>query len=208
MVPIQKKLPRWGVPLFFTLYLLLGMVVVNDYGISWDEPLQRRHGQISVDHIVERFGLSWGKTHEIIALRSAPGRQYSVLFSGTCDLLERALGIKEDFRKSYLLRHRMNFLFFWLGAIFFYKILFHRFQHRTFALLGTLFLILSPRIFAHSFYNPKDIILLSFYIISSYTLIRFLETRSLKHALWHALATGLVINARMPGIFIPALTVF
>lgn len=208
MIGMKKVLPGWIIPLFFFGYLLLGLGIVPDYGISWDEPLQRRHGQLSVDHIIDRFGLNWEKSNDIIALRSAPGRQYSVLFSATCDLMERGLGIVKDYRKSYLLRHTMVFLIFWVGSIFFYKILLRRFRHRGFALLGTIFLILSPRIFAHSFYNPKDIVLLAFYIVSSYTLLRYLETRKIKHALGHALATALVINARMPGVIIPALTVF
>ena len=207
MIETQKSFPGWIAPVFFSIYLLVGLVLVSDYGISWDEPLQRRHGQISIDHIIRQFGLDWELSYEGIALKSAPGRQYSVLFSGTCDLLERSLGIKGNFRKSYLLRHRMVFLLFWLSSIFFYKLLVNRFRHYGFALLGTLFLVLSPRIFAHAFYNPKDIILLVFYIISSYTLIRYLETRSIKHALWHALATGLVINARMPGVIVPALSI-
>lgn len=206
MFRMKKALSALIVPLFFLAYLGFGLSIVDDYGISWDEPLQRRHGQISVDHIIDRFGLDWEKYNDIIALRSAPGRQYSVLFSVTCNLLNRAFGITKDFRKSYLLRHTMNFLVFWLGSIFFYKILVKRLGHKGLALLGTLFLILSPRIFAHSFYNPKDIILLAFYIVSSYTLLRYLETRTIKHALAHALATALVINARMPGIIIPALS--
>lgn len=206
MIGFKKVLSGWISPLFFVAYLAIGLSIVSDYGISWDEPLQRRHGQLSVDHIIDRFGLEWKKSNDIIALRSAPGRQYAVLFSATCDLLDRALGITKEFRKSYLLRHTLNFLIFWLSSIFFYKILVKRFEHKGFALLGTLFLILSPRIFAHSFYNPKDLILLAFYIISSYTMIRYLETRGIKQAFAHALATALVINARMPGVIIPALS--
>lgn len=207
MIRTNKRWPGWIAPLFFLAYLVLGLSIVGDYGISWDEALQRRHGQISVDHIIDQFGLPWEKTFDNVALKSAPGRQYSVLFSGTCDLLERAFGIKADFRKSYRLRHTMVFLVFWLGTIFFYKTLHRRFQHIGIALLGTLFLILSPRIFAHSFYNPKDIILLAFYMVSSYTMIRFLETRQVRYALAHALGSALVINARMPGLIIPALTI-
>ena len=45
--------------------------------------------------------------------------------------------------------------------------------------LGSLFLILSPRIFAHSFYNSKDLAFLSFFIISIYTMVRYLEEKTL-----------------------------
>ena len=136
----------------------------------------------------------------------AQGRQYTVLFSMTAAVLERLLGYTDQFRKRYLLRHYMVFLLFWVAAIYFFRLLKLHFKNHYWALLGTLLLLLCPRIFAHSFYNPKDIVLVSFYIISSYTLIQFFDRPNIKTTLWHALATALVINARMPGIIVPALS--
>ena len=48
------------------------------------------------------------------------------------------------------------------------------------AFIGTTFLLLSPRIFADSFYNNKDIIFLSFFIINIYTAINFFEKQKIQ----------------------------
>jgi hypothetical protein len=69
-------------------------------------------------------------------------------------------------------------------------------------------LILSPRLFAESFYNSKDLVFLSLFIISIYTLIQFLEKTSLFRAAVHALACALLIDVRILGILVPGLTLF
>ena len=105
-----------------------------------------------------------------------------------------------------LFRHLITFLLFYLATIFFYLICRQRFKSYSLALLSTLFLILSPRIFAHSFYNSKDLAFLSIFIISIYTLEKFLQKRSFTTAFFHAFVSAVLIGIRVMGIFIPALT--
>jgi len=64
-------------------------------------------------------------------------------------------------------------------------------------------MILSPRIFADAFYNSKDIIFLSFYIISTYSLVKFLQWPSFKTAFYFALSSALLINTRILGVIMP-----
>lgn len=73
-------------------------------------------------------------------------------------------------------------------------------------MLGSLFLILSPRIFADSFYNSKDIAFLSLFIISIYTLIGFLDKKTVPRAFIHALSSAFLIDIRVLGIIVPFLT--
>jgi hypothetical protein len=86
--------------------------------------------------------------------------------------------------------------------------LYSRFNNFWIAILGTTFLLISPRIFAHSFYNSKDLIFLSFLIFSLFSAIKFIEKKSLQTALLHSLFTGLLVAVRIPGIFIFFLTLF
>jgi hypothetical protein len=58
-----------------------------------------------------------------------------------------------------------------------------------------------------SFYNPKDLPFLSFFIIAIFTLYMFLETRSVKFAFFHGLATGFAAAMRILGILIVVLTI-
>ncbi len=203
--------------LFFTVTLIIGWVILPDYGISWDEFLQRRYGLMAYDHVVRTFGLDWQLFYPDYFLESTAGRQYSIIFSLVAAAIERLLNIgPEDHYAQFQLRHKMTFLLFWLSTICFYKILKERFFYQKHAdgnrsvyypLLGTLLLLLTPRVFAHSFFNPKDIVLLSFYIISLYTLIRFLKKTTLITGFIHGIACAFVVNARTPGLIVPVLTV-
>ena len=38
--------------LFFLIFLCIGLFIFRDYGISWDGPLQRDIGTVSVNYIV------------------------------------------------------------------------------------------------------------------------------------------------------------
>jgi hypothetical protein len=199
---------KWLIPGFFATYLVLGLWLVPDYGMSWDEAVQRRYGLVALDYYIEKLGIPWEKSFPEASLETAGGRQYSVLFPTFGALMERLLHLEDDFRGRYLMRHYAVFILFWIGAIYFYRLLYERLHNPWLALLGVVMLIASPRIFAHSFFNPKDIVLLSFYVIASFTMVRFLYDPSPKRAAAHGLATALVVNARILGIIIPVLTVF
>ncbi|MGB0840547.1 MAG: hypothetical protein ACPGXL_10415, partial [Chitinophagales bacterium] len=196
------------VPAFFVAFLVLGLSIFDDYGISWDEHIQRKHGLVSFDYINATFGHPWG-TDKLVESEDLPTynrRNYGVFFQLSNIFLENLLGL-EDARDWYLLRHLNTFLLFWIACLFFYKLLFLRFNHWQFALLGTLLLILSPRIFGNAFFNPKDMVLLPWYIISGYTMICFLLRKNGYFAVIHAITSAMVINARITGLIIPVMTI-
>jgi hypothetical protein len=132
---------------------------------------------------------------------------YGMIYQITASGLELALGYENDPYHYYKLRHWMNFLLFWLASIYFYRTLRLRFPDQPwYPLLGTLALVLSPRIFANGFYNPKDHLLLVFYLISVFTLLRFLKHRTWRNLIFHAFATGLALNTRLPALIVPLTT--
>ncbi|MEM9888292.1 MAG: glycosyltransferase family 39 protein [Bacteroidota bacterium] len=194
------------VPLFFLFLLAIGLWIVPDYGISWDEDIQRKHGRVAWDYVSEKWNLDWEKLEPEESFRIYKYNFHGTLFQMTCFWIQRQLGL-EDYRDITLLRHYSVFLLFFLSSIFFYKTLKFRFRSWQLALLGTAMLVLSPRIFGNAFFNTKDLILLPCYIISIYTLLRFLQAKNGKWAIWHAIACALVINARLMGVIVPFLTI-
>ena len=107
----------------------------------------------------------------------------------------------DDAYRFYRIRHVLGYLLFGLALVFFYRTLRLRWPTEPwYPLLGTLILALTPRIFAHAFFNPKDHILLVFYVIATYTLARFLRRRSYGALACHALATALALNTRFPAL--------
>jgi hypothetical protein len=197
----------WYSPLFFLLFLIVGLSILDDYGISWDESIQRRHGRVSIDYAAKKLGMDHSPLEPDWDLEDYQWQNYGMLYSITGNLLELGLGYEEDPYRHYQVRHYLCFLLFWVACIFFYRSLRLRFPERAwYPLLGTMALILTPRIFAHAFFNPKDHILLVFYLINTFTLLRFLKHRSWSTLVLHALATGLALNTRLPALIVPMTT--
>lgn len=198
--------PKLLIILFFSGYLVLGLSLVDDYGIHWDDHSQYLHGLVTTDYLNKLCGgCLTDKPLSGISLEDYKDRTHGVLFQVLSLGIQNLLGIS-DARGVFLLRHFFTFIIFFTGLIFFYRLLMLRFDNRAMAMLGVLFMILSPRIFADSFYNSKDIVFLSLTIISIWTLVRFLQRATFTSATFHALASALLISTRIVGVFMPAVT--
>ena len=105
------------------------------------------------------------------------------------------------------LRHIFNYLIFLIGSFYFFLVL-RNFYNFKLSLLGLIFLILSPRIFAESFYNNKDIVFLSFFCISTFYGFNFLKQKTLKELIKFSIFSALATGVRLAGLLIPVLIMF
>ncbi len=184
------------VPLFFGLLFVVSLVGFRAYGISWDEPNMTNVGEYAYNYVFR--GQPW-------ATENAQ-RFYGTAFEMLLAIIRNGFEITSP-RAIFLMRHLVTFWFFIVGVYFFYRLATHHFRRWQFGLFGALLLVLSPRIFADAFYNSKDIPAMVSFIVSMYTMVLFLEKKTWKRLLWHALATGLVIGIRITGVIVPAFTV-
>jgi hypothetical protein len=188
------------------LLMVLGTQIYRDYGISWDEPQQRLIGQVSTNYILETlFPFLDRSIADVPALHVFRDKDYGVVFEVPAVLLEKAFGL-EDPRDIFMMRHLLNYIVFLIGVASVFKLLEYRFGDWRPALLGAFLLVLSPRFFAESFYNTKDIVFMSFFALAMMTMMRFLVEPSVRTAALHALATGLAIDVRIMAVLIPAAT--
>ena len=193
---------------FFALYLAVGLLAFDDYGVSSDEEHNRRNGQISARYVT-------GQVAQVLGIRSPTeletqihtyrDRDYGVFVELPLYALETALGL-DDSRDRYLARHLATFLIFWGACIAFFFLAKNRFGRWWIALIGCALLIASPRIFAHSFFNSKDIGFLSVFIVAMYTLQRFRSDPSVLNVVLHAVASAAAVSTRIVGVLIPAIT--
>ena len=65
-----------------------------------------------------------------------------------------------------------------------YKLLLNRFSNINIALVGTLFYVLSPWIYASSFFNNKDLVFLSLKTIALYYCFKSLEKINYKNLIF------------------------
>lgn len=189
------KFPHSAVIIFFLTFLIIGLTIFDDYGVSWDEPRSRLNGIVTVKYLIQKDPL----------LLNYEDKYYGPVFESFLVGLEKVLNLT-DTRHIYLMRHLFTFFSFYMGVVFFFLLTKKQFKSWKIALLGCLFLILSPRIFAHSFYNSKDIPFLAMFIVSIYTLLRYLDKKTFINAVFHALACALLIDIRIIGVIVPFLT--
>ena len=89
-----------------------------------------------------------------------------------------------------------------MSSIFFYKILIIRFKNWSLAIFGVLFYVLSPRIFAESFYNNKDLILLSLFSISFYYVLIFFKKENKLNSIKLGIISAVCTCSRVLGILL------
>ena len=98
----------------------------------------------------------------------------------------------------------LNFIIFFIGSIFFYKLLLNRFSNYKISIVGTLFFILSPRIYGNGFFNMKDIVFLSLTIISLYYCFKYWDKNNYRNLLIFTFFAAFATSHRILGIFLPA----
>ena len=138
------------------LLAIAGAAVLDDYGVSIDEDTQRRLAGANWLHVSSGAGLHFREPHR---------RFYGVAaFELPLLLAEKALGL-DDMRHVYLLRHAAGHLLFLAGALC-CALLARRMTGSTVAALLALALFaLQPRIYAHAFFNSKDVPALALFAV-------------------------------------------
>lgn len=191
---------------FFAGLIILGLLIHTDYGISWDEPQSRLTGLVNAKHLSQTlFPFSSTAHLNVSDLQSFRDKDYGVAFELPVVALEQVLGL-QDSRQIYEFRHLMTFLFFLLGAYALVNLIERRWQSWQWGLVGAGLLILSPRFFAEAFYNSKDIVFMSAFVIALATMAAFLQTPTRKTLLLHAFATAFAMNIRIMAVVILATT--
>lgn len=180
------------VPAFFLLLLAIGLAVYKDYGLTWDDLAQVEIGELNFKYAFQGDP----------ALLSLKNRYYGPLFEMFLYAVTRGM----PDRQLFLVRHLLTFAVFYVGVFFLYLLAKKITQSWQAGLLAALFLAATPPIFAHAFYNSKDIPFLAAFILAVYTLTRCLDHAAYRNILLHALASAVLVALRAPGILIFGLT--
>lgn len=194
--------------ILFVIYFISGLLVYKDYGVSYDEGTERHIGIMNIIHIARQLAPDMASKVIPPDLKNAPDmehyrdRDHGALFALPMVILEKGLGIDDELG-VYRLWHLSTFLIFALSIIFLYKLLSERFQKQYISLLGCFIYVFSPRFWAESFYNPKDLPLLSLFVIAGYLGFKILKGANYKYAIGLGLVMGLATALRIVGIFLP-----
>jgi hypothetical protein len=198
-----------AIGLFFFSLLVLGLNSYRQYGISWDDPFQRLTGAVTVNYLAKKFSVLAflaSQYESIPPLSKYKDRDYGVAFEAPAFALEQLLRLK-DYRDIYMFRHLLIFLVSLGGVYAVYRLACRRFSNWRIGLLSALFLVLTPRLFAESFYNSKDIVFMAAFAMAMNTTISLVLKPSLKTALLNALVSALAIDIRLMAVLLPIVSV-
>ena len=203
--------------ILFSIFFTVGIMSFKDYGVSSDALNSTLKGMVTANYLGQkilpsytesykkRFSKSTNKEYKKIqSLSEGKTKYYGVVFEFPTFLIERIFNVSEK-HKQYQFKHFLTFLLFFVSLISFYKLINLRFQNWILAIIGVTIMFLSPRIFANSFYNNKDIVFLSFFIFSIHSSIKFLQTPNLKTLIFSALFCALAIDVRIMAIITPVI---
>ena len=177
------------------LFLLAGLVTAGDYGITFDETLQRRIAQANWRYLQ-------GQADRVDTDLYAD-RVYGVVFELPLLLAERALGL-EDYHYVHRLRLTLTHLFFIVGGYFCWRLAYQLSGNRLLAILALLLYLLHPRIYGQSFINSKDPVFLSMFVVALYLLERAFRKDTVGAFVLLGIAVGLLTNLRIMGIMLLA----
>jgi len=199
------------VTLFFLFFFLIGSYVYDSYGISLDEEGTRAHGFMTLKYIYEIFfPLQVSIIDNYITVPKLSeffSNDHGAFLDTFFAFIEINFGLDQS-KEYYLIRHYICFVIFFIGVYFFYLLAKFKFNDWRFGILASAFLVLSPRIFAESFYNNKDLAFMSLFIISLYCCLKFIYKPNIKHAVTFAFTSALATDLRLMGIFLPILSLF
>lgn len=184
--------------ILFTVSSLLTILSFKDYGVAWDESIQRGIGITTYNYVF----------HNDPALKTVEFRDLGTGFELPLIFIEKLLKL-HDSRDIYLMRHLATSLFFLISVFCGYILALRLFKNQFIACLGFILLAFHPRIYAHSFFNSKDIPFLSAFIVA-FLLCEIAFTKN--KPLWYfimGLGCGYVTSIRIMGILLfPCMTLF
>ena len=176
------------------LFLLVGLGVLDDYGVWADEGGPRRRAQNHLRYLV---------SGDTTGLPTNHNQYYGLVFEVPALLVERLLGLT-DRRHQLLTRHGLIHLVFLLGGLAGYVLAYRLFDNRVLAVFAMLMFLLHPRLYAHSFFNSKDIPFASLFLIVLLLIHRAFRTDTVAAFAGLGMGVGVATNLRIMGmVFVP-----
>ena len=191
---LLRRIPFWAQTLALcALFAVAGVAVLDDYGMQTDTVVQR---------IIAIHNAEYIATGSADGLYKVDYRYFGVVFEMPLLLIERAFGL-QDSRHIYLTRHLLTHMLFIAGGFACAMLAYRMLGSRWIALFAMLLFLLHPRLYAHSFFNTKDIPFAATLLITLYLAHRAFRKDTLGAFLLCGIGVGLAINQRPFGLMLP-----
>ena len=183
--------------------LFAGLIIVRDYGQSWDEPGVYNYGEYALKAYRSLFhpqslpDFNGGATH------SSDLNYYGPSYFIIATLLSKVLLKLVSSWTTIIAWHVVNFITFQIGIMIFY-LLAKRWMSNIASFGATLLFAAQPLFWGHAFINPKDIPFAIFFLASIYSGLKMMDSQSVPKSMLVLLAgiiLGMTNSFRVAGIF-------
>lgn len=182
----------------FLAYLAVGIGIYRDYGISSDEPTERISTLVNVKYILTFLGHDHAAQMEVPELETYSDRYYGTLLQMPSVVFEAG---DQGLGDIFYGRHLYTFGLCFMGYITFFFLCKMLLKSNLLGILGTMMIALYPRFFAEQFYNIKDMVFVSVFMISMLVTVKLIESKfNWKWIFLFALSTAVSTNVRIVGI--------
>ena len=184
---------HWPLPVVCALFVAVAIATLDDHGRWADEKNQRAIGNAALDYLAGDGERAFDQ------LLFSHDRFYGAAFETPLVLAERILGLegRGDVSRG---RHLLSHLFFLVGGVFCYLLVYRLFGSRALAILALILFLLHPRLYAHSFFNSKDIPFAAMFMVSLYLAHRAFRRDTLAAFLLCGVGVGVLANLRITGL--------
>lgn len=186
---------RGALVLLLAVYAIFVVVDFRNHGMTWDEPVQVRHGRNVVGWYSS--GFEWRGFETFFNLRF-----YGAAFAAPAHAISKVFHAD-----VYLVRHLLGGLLAVFAAAGAARIA-SRFGGARAAFFAALFLITTPRFFGHGFNNPVDTPFAAFWIWAVDGMIAFLlalPRPGRRQVIGVGVFTGLALGVRIGAMLVGAL---
>ena len=200
--------------IFFLAIFLLGINIYSDYGLTLDDEVYLKNGEFYFEYIKIIF---LGDNSDVLSKNIEDlSKELSgelnpfnapVLFELPLVFITKILNINNS-KEIYEHTHLFNFIIFFIALIFFFRFIDKKFNSTFYSLLSIVVLCFSPRIFAESFYNSRDIFFLSLFIFYLYAANNFLFKQNFKTVIYFSITSAWIIYAKVVGVVPVVLFIF
>jgi hypothetical protein len=178
MTTIKDKIAPYlpGI-IILVVAILIGCFTYQDYGMGWDEPGQRAPAVLSYNYIFH------GSKELFIKENDNHGAGFEMLLF----FIEKGLHLNDP-RDIYMNRHIVTHLFFLFSMFAGYLLVWKLYRNKFLAALAFIILAFTPRLYAHSFFNSKDIPFMCMILVTlAYSFVAFEKKKA-----WQFLILGLL----------------
>lgn len=194
---------NWLYIIVIAVAFLAGLSACDDYGSSSDQYTEENILMSNIGEYSNRF-IYHAKLMESISDSAemdhgtAPYYPLGIYWYLRMNYGEHRLNFPEGTAHSWYV---YTFLLYFLGCMALYGIVYRLFGSRRLSLISFLMYYLSPRFFAEGHYNNKDVVFLSFGLITVYFAMRWIRSRRHLWGVLFAFSAALMTNVKILGVW-------